>query len=102
MKASPSLPICSAKAQIAGTTGAEGCPPIVLLQSSKSRTCEAMPLMSAALGASVRRSERGTDLHLLLSSKPAQGRHRQDAYDDEHKGYGRRQFEGTVVHEIED
>src|SRR5438874_1979916 len=48
MKSWPLAPMSSANAHSADKTGADGCPPIVLLQSSKSSACEAAPLTSAA------------------------------------------------------
>ena len=47
----------SASANSAGSTGAEGWPPSVLLQSSKSSACDAVPLTSAA-SATARRAGR--------------------------------------------
>src|SRR6266571_1433522 len=55
MKSWPLAPMSSANAHSADKTGADGCPPIVLLQSSKSSACEAAPLTSAASRAGTRR-----------------------------------------------
>src|SRR5262249_54340600 len=60
MKALPVAP--GASANSAGRIGADGCPPSVLLQSSKSSACAAVPLISAASIAPVRLSEPNTRL----------------------------------------
>ena len=54
MKSRPLAPVSSASAISAGSMGAEGWPPIVLLQSSKSSACEAVPFTSAASSAFTR------------------------------------------------
>ncbi len=54
MRSRPLAPSFSPSAIAAGRIGAEGCPPMVLLQSSKSCACAAVPLISAALSAVVR------------------------------------------------
>src|SRR4029450_11108185 len=55
MKSWPLAPMSWASAARAAKTGADGCPPIVLLQSSKSSACEAAPLTRAASRAGTRR-----------------------------------------------
>ena len=62
MKARPSTGRSSASAKSAGRIGADGCPPKVLLQSSKSSACAAVPLISAASSALVRSAEPNTRL----------------------------------------
>jgi len=52
----PSTERVSAKANNAGRIGADGCPPSVLLQSSKSSACAAVPLINAASSGAARRS----------------------------------------------
>src|SRR4029077_12109174 len=61
MKARPSVGRSSASANSAGRIGADGCPPRVLLQSSKSSACAAVPLISAASSAPVRSAEPNTE-----------------------------------------
>ena len=51
-------PVSSASASTTGTTGAEGWPPIVVEQSSKSSAWAAVPLTSAACRTEARRPPR--------------------------------------------
>src|SRR6516225_1656993 len=62
MKARPSTGRSSASAKRAGRIGADGCPPKVLLQSSKSSACAAVPLISAASSTLERSAEPNTRL----------------------------------------
>ena len=55
MKSRPLAPMSSASANSAGRIGAEGWPPSVLLQSSKSSAWDAVPFTSAASSGAVLR-----------------------------------------------